>query len=116
PIERGVRQSRMVKKLILVAAFAAVAGAQVDRPSATIGGVKVTAIRHGSVMLEAAGKVIYADPWSQGNFDGLPPADLILITDIHGDHMDQKAIAKIKKEGTQIVAPPEVAKTVTEAA
>ena len=66
-------------------------------------------------MLEWSGKVIHVDPWSKGDYAGLPKADLILITDIHGDHMDPTAIAALKKEGTIIVAPEAVAKTVTEA-
>ena len=40
---------------------------------------------------------------------------MIFITDIHGDHMDPAKIAEIKKDGTVIVAPAAVAKTVTEA-
>ena len=40
-------------------------------------------------------------------------ADLILITDIHGDHMDTDDIAKLTKNGTAIIAPAAVAKTVT---
>jgi L-ascorbate metabolism protein UlaG (beta-lactamase superfamily) len=65
-------------------------------------------------MIEAGGKVLYVDP-AQGDFDGLPQADLILITDIHGDHMAPKVIAKLKKSDTTIIAPAAVAKTVTEA-
>ncbi len=79
------------------------------------GELKITPVTHGSVMLEWSAKVIHVDPWSQGDYSGLPKADLILITDIHGDHMDPKAIASLKKEGTVIIAPEAVAKTVTEA-
>jgi L-ascorbate metabolism protein UlaG (beta-lactamase superfamily) len=79
------------------------------------GPAKITIIRHASMMIEAGGKVIHVDPWSQGNFDGLPKADLILITDIHPDHLDQKAIDQVKRDGTQFIAPAAVAKTVTEA-
>ncbi len=92
---------------------------QIQRPVETFqtkaGELKITPIRHASMMIEAGGKVIHMDPWSQGNFDGLPKADLILITDIHGDHMDPKAIELVRKSGTQIIAPSAVAKTVTEA-
>lgn len=55
------------------------------------------------------------DPWTQGNYEGLPKADIILITDIHGDHMDAKAIEGVRKPGVQIFAPAEVAKTVMDA-
>src|SRR5271156_3643309 len=93
--------------------------AQVTRPveefKTKAGVVKITPIRHASMMIEAGGKVIHVDPWSQGNFDGLPKADLILITDIHPDHLDQKAIDAVHKDGTVFVAPAAVAKTITQA-
>ena len=69
--------------------------------------------RHG--LLEIDGRAWYLDPWSRADYASLPKADVILITDIHGDHMDPKAIAAIRKSNTQIVAPAAVAKTVTEA-
>lgn len=79
------------------------------------GELKILPIRHASLMIEAGGKVIHVDPWSQGKYDDLPEADIILITDIHSDHMDLKAIADVDKVGTRIVAPAAVAQTVKEA-
>jgi L-ascorbate metabolism protein UlaG (beta-lactamase superfamily) len=78
------------------------------------GPVRFAPIEHASLILEAGGKVIYVDP-AQGSYDGLPPADLILITDIHGDHMAPAIITRLSKPGTVIVAPAAVAKTVTTA-
>ena len=37
---------------------------------------------------------------------------MILITDIHGDHMDPDSIQQITKAGTDILAPPAVVETV----
>ena len=109
---------RRMKALCLFV-FAAALGAQ-TRPAPEVfktnaGEMKITPIRHASMMIEAGGKVIQVDPWSQGNYEGLPKADYILITDIHGDHMDPKAIAAVSKEGTQIIAPAAVQKTVSSA-
>ena len=95
----------------LTAAFAA--GPDVIPTSA--GDVKIRPVTHGSVMLEIEGMAWHIDPWSKGDYSSLPKADVILITDIHGDHMDPKAIAAIRKSSTTIVAPAAVAKTVTDA-
>jgi len=95
------------------------AQAQTARPFQTFetaaGPVKITPIYHASLMIEAGGKIIYLDPAKPANFDGLPHADLILITDIHGDHMDPNSIAAVSKPGTEIFAPPAVVATVTTA-
>ena len=82
--------------------------AQADTIETAQGPLKITPIKHASLMLEFQGKVIHIDPWSQGDYSGLPKADVIMITDIHGDHMDPAKINEVKKSGT-------VAKTVTEA-
>jgi L-ascorbate metabolism protein UlaG (beta-lactamase superfamily) len=94
--------------------FTAFAARPVEEFKTSAGVLKITPIQHASFMIEAGGQVIHVDP-AQGNYDGLPPADLILITDIHGDHMAPKVIEKVRKSGTVIIAPPAVAKTVTEA-
>ncbi len=86
-----------------------------DEFQTTGGTVKITPIRHASLLIQAGDQAVYVDPVGQGNYDGLPPADLILITDIHGDHLDPKLIAKLRKDGTAIIAPEAVAKSVPEA-
>lgn len=74
------------------------------------GDIAITPIRHATLMIEAGKTVIHVDPWSQApNLGSYPKADIILITDIHGDHLDPKAIATVRKPGTQIVAPKAVA-------
>lgn len=82
--------------------------------STSSGTVKITPIQHASLMMEAGGQVVYVDP-AEGNYEGRPAADMILITDIHGDHLAPDVISKLKKNGTVIVAPAAVAKSVSEA-
>lgn len=113
--------ARIMSMFAIFVLLAVVASrAQSNRPSQTFdtssGPVKVTPLYHATMLIEAGGKNIYVDPAKPANFSGLPKADLILITDIHGDHMDSEAIAAISKSGTQIFAPPAVVATVTTAA
>jgi L-ascorbate metabolism protein UlaG (beta-lactamase superfamily) len=104
----------------LVALLAVSAQAQTGRQSQTFktsaGTVVITPIYHAAVLIQANGKNIYIDPAKPADVSGLPPADLILITDIHGDHMDANLIGAVSKSGTEIIAPPAVVKTVTTAA
>ena len=79
------------------------------------GPVKITPLNHASTLIEAGGKTIYLDPTKPVNFTGLPKADLILITDIHGDHMDPDSIKDASQADTEILAAPAVVQTVTTA-
>jgi L-ascorbate metabolism protein UlaG (beta-lactamase superfamily) len=100
--------------LILFVSFnlrAATSNRQVDLLQTSRGELRIMPIYHGSVMLQFAGKVIYVDPWSQGDFSDLPPADLIVITHTHADHLDRAQIDKLKKPGLIIVGPPTVIDT-----
>jgi len=72
------------------------------------GDIVITPIAHGSVQLEYGGKLIYVDP-SQGDYTGKAQGDLILITDIHGDHLDTEKITQLRKDGAPVVAPAAVA-------
>lgn len=108
--------------MLFVFAFAPAAGAQSQgTPPLPIvlntngGVVKIIPIYHASALIEADGKNIYIDPAKPGDFSGRPKADLILLTDIHGDHMDPEIIATLSKDGTEVIAPPAVVKTVTQA-
>src|SRR3954451_6250042 len=88
--------------------------AQTQTFSTSAGPVKITPLNHASTLIEAGGKAIYLDPAKPANLTG-PKADLILITDIHGDHMDPDSIKTINKSDTEILAPPAVVQTVTTA-
>ena len=84
--------------------------------STSVGPVKITPLYHASTLIEAGGKVIYLDPSKPAKLGDLPKADLILVTDIHPDHMDPSSISAVSKSGTEIIAAPAVTKTVTNAA
>ena len=79
------------------------------------GGFSVTPVYHGTAVVTLGEQVIWLDPWSKGALGDHPRADLILITDIHGDHMDPEALAAVSDADTVIVAPAAVSEALTEA-
>jgi L-ascorbate metabolism protein UlaG (beta-lactamase superfamily) len=105
--------------LAVVAAGGASAYAQGGRDVQTfktsMGEVKITPIYHASLLIQAGGKNIYVDPAKPSDVSDLPPADLILLTDIHGDHLDPYLITKVSKPDTLTIAPPAVVKTLSTA-
>jgi L-ascorbate metabolism protein UlaG (beta-lactamase superfamily) len=81
-----------------------------DRIDSKKGAVVVQPIQHASMMLTWDNKTIYVDPAGGPElFEGLPAPDLILITDIHGDHCDPKTLESFNTTNTALVAPQAVA-------
>ena len=91
-----------------VAAPFIIAAAQLpapDRVPAAGGDITIAPITHATFQIAYGGTVIDIDPVAQGNYSGLAAPDLILITDVHGDHLDPATINKLKKATTAVVAP-----------
>jgi L-ascorbate metabolism protein UlaG (beta-lactamase superfamily) len=95
--------------ILLCALSVAALAAAPETFKTSAGDLKIAPIQHASMMIQAGGQTIYVDP-AMGNYDGLPAADLILITDIHGDHLSPPMVAKLKKASTQVLAPEAVSK------
>jgi L-ascorbate metabolism protein UlaG (beta-lactamase superfamily) len=74
---------------------------------ATGGNITITPLQHASVQVEQGGKVIQVDP-AQGDMTKAKPGDVVLITDIHGDHLNPDLIAKVRKAGAPVVMPAAV--------
>ena len=111
PAVESVYMVRLMLLPLLAAAFAGAQPARVtdDFPTAA-GAVRITAIHHASLMIEGGGQVIHVDPFSQGNYEGLPQAGLILITHDHFDHLDPQALALVRGAATVVVGPESVAR------
>jgi L-ascorbate metabolism protein UlaG (beta-lactamase superfamily) len=77
--------------------------------------VRITPIYHAAARIVAGRDTIYIDPAKPAKIDGMTPGDLILITDIHGDHMDGADVTALSKTGTLVIAPAAAAKTITQA-
>ena len=74
---------------------------------ATGGNITITPFQHATVQVEYGGKVIQVDP-AQGDLTKAKPGDLVLVTDIHGDHLNADLIARVRKPGAPVVMPAAV--------
>jgi L-ascorbate metabolism protein UlaG (beta-lactamase superfamily) len=93
----------------------ALAAGQTQTFSTQANAVRITPIYHAAVQITEGRDTIYIDPAKPAKIDGMTPGDLILITDIHGDHMDAADVTALSKAGTMVIAPAAVAKTITQA-
>jgi L-ascorbate metabolism protein UlaG (beta-lactamase superfamily) len=96
---------RTILPLLLVVPMAFVTSPPPDKIPATGGDITIAPLNHATLQLVWAGHVIDVDPVGQADYTGLAAPDIILITDIHGDHLDPATIAKVRKPATKIVAP-----------
>lgn len=73
-------------------------------------GVKIIPIEHATTVLEWNDVVIYVDPVGGSEaFDGQKQPDLILITDIHGDHFSLETLQALNTSKAKIMVPQAVA-------
>ena len=81
-----------------------------DQIATNKGPLTVQPITHGSVVFTWNGKTIYVDPYDgAAAYAGLAAPDVILITDIHGDHLDPKTLAGLPVSKALMVVPKAVA-------
>ncbi|NLR81386.1 MBL fold metallo-hydrolase [Chitinophaga eiseniae] len=87
-----------------------------DVVNTAAGSLTIQPIEHASLVLQASGKTIYIDPvGGAGKYQGLAAPDLILVTDIHGDHFDPATLTAIRTPNTILVVPAAVAEKLPEA-
>lgn len=80
-------------------------------------GVQVHPIFHASLEVKLAGKTLLIDPsFDTQLLSSIESPDLILITDIHGDHMDPDLLERIQQKfgDKPIIAPKAVAECLPE--
>ena len=92
-----------ISTAVLLVSVVSLSAQSSDRISADGGDIVFTPLVHASVQVEYAGTVIHVDPWSAGDLSQAKPADLILVTDDPGHHLDPTAIAQLRKPGAPVV-------------
>lgn len=76
---------------------------------------KITPISHATAVIEFDDTTIYLDPTlGAASFSAFKKANYVLITDIHGDHMNINTLKELDLDSTTIIAPIAVAKNLAE--
>ena len=109
-IPQAIRTLRLVLWIGLALAVPTLLALPPEEFKTSAGVLKITPIQHGSLAIEAGGQVIEVDPAVSGfaaapDFSRVPKADVVLITDIHEDHLDPASLAKVRKPGTMVMIP-----------
>jgi L-ascorbate metabolism protein UlaG (beta-lactamase superfamily) len=86
-----------------------------DRIPTANGDLVIRPIDHATFVMNWNGKTIYVDPVGGGKrFESLARPDLILITDIHGDHLNNETLSTVAGDKTTVIAPSAVAEKLPE--
>ncbi len=94
-------------KTILIAALLAFTQ---DTLKTDKGEITITPIEHATFVMKWDGKTIFVDPTKGGDaFKDQGKPDLILITDIHGDHYDPKTLSAVRATESVVMVPAAVA-------
>ena len=71
--------------------------------------VTFTPVSHATFVMQSSGMTVYVDPVGEAKaYASFPPPDVILITDIHGDHLSPEVVNALKKEKTAVIGPKAV--------
>lgn len=80
------------------------------------GDLIVQPILHGTLVLMWNNITIYVDPYGgKKAFEEITSPDIILITDIHGDHLDTKTLESINTDKVLFIVPKAVSEQLPEA-
>ncbi|MEX1238879.1 MAG: MBL fold metallo-hydrolase [Cyclobacteriaceae bacterium] len=96
--------------IVLVCTIAAAQRPAADKIETSEGLLTIQPLNHATLALTWQNKTIYTDPnGGAKTFDGIAAPDLILITDIHGDHFNPETLQAINATDVTLIVPQAVA-------
>lgn len=88
---------------------------QIDTYKTKNGSISIQPILHSSMVINYNGKTIYIDPYGGTElYKNQPSPDIILITDIHGDHLNMETLESIDSSSALFIVPEAVYEMIPE--
>jgi L-ascorbate metabolism protein UlaG (beta-lactamase superfamily) len=101
---------RIIIMLLGVSFMAVAQRSEPDRIETSKGALIIQPLLHATMALTWDNKTIYIDPYGGAKtFEGIAAPDLVLITDIHGDHLNMETLNAIDLTKASLVVPQAVA-------
>jgi len=105
----------IVSFILLLSTLVTSQNVQIDLLKTKNNQIKIQPILHSSFILSYANKTIYVDPYGGGAlYKDLKTPDIILITYIHSDHLNQKTLDSINTSKAIFIVPKAVAEKLPE--
>ncbi len=83
--------------------------AQTDVISTSQGDLSISPVLHSSIVFQWDDKTVYIDPYGGAEmYENFPAPDLVLITDVHGDHLNPETLSVLNLKNTELIAPQAV--------
>jgi len=87
-----------------------------DKINTSFGELEINPVVHGTLVMEVNDLAIYVDPYGGAEkFANFKAPDLILITDIHGDHLNQKTLDDLDVSNAKFIVPQAVKNQISDA-
>lgn len=104
-----VGKNAVIVSIFYLASIQLVAQSPADTIKNEQGQLVIQPILHATMALTWNDFTIYIDPYGgEPSFRNLPQAELVLITDIHGDHMNLETLGDLGLNRAKILAPQAV--------
>lgn len=95
---------------MIVTAWLCCTSLSAQSPTDKIGDITIHPVEHASLALTVPGKLIIADPVGHADaFNQMGEPDIVLITDIHGDHLSPETLDVLDLKKATLVVPQAVA-------
>lgn len=102
-------KARTVLLIALLGAWGCAPGTGGGSKSAAQQAITFTPVKHATMVIAAGNTTIYVDPVGKAEaYAKFARPDIILITDIHGDHLDPALVKSLKTKETAVVGPQAV--------
>lgn len=100
----------MKKLVVIVTAWLCCTSLFAQSPTDKIRDITIHPVEHASLALSLPGRMIFVDPVGHADqFNQMGTPDIVLITDIHGDHLSPETLEALHLQKAALVVPQVVA-------